>query len=335
MTAPQAPTEAAAPENEAVVRGRGEGVPVEGRALRSIAWGRLKRDKPALAGGIVIVILISTAIFAPLIVKLLGHPPNAFHEDAIDPTFQTPKGPFAGISSSFLLGVEPTTGRDVFSRIVYGARISLLVAFLATMLSVGIGTTLGIVAGYFGGWIDAVISRLMDIMLAFPLLLFAIGLGTVLQAGNGLFGIQGAALSVLVLVFVIGFFSWAYLGRIVRGQTLSLREKEFIDAARSVGASHTHIIFREILPNLMAPILVYTTLIIPTNILFEASLSFLGVGVRPPTPSWGSMLSDAVSTYSIDPIFMLVPGIALFITVLSFNLLGDGLRDAFDPKSSR
>jgi peptide/nickel transport system permease protein/oligopeptide transport system permease protein len=309
---------------------------VEGRSLRQIAWMRLKRDKVALGGGIVILLLIRIAVFAPLIVKLLGHPPNDFHQELLDPTLLTPKGSFGGISSQFLLGVEPVNGRDVFSRIVYGARISLLTAFLATLLSVSIGTVVGITAGFFGGWIDGLISRLMDILLAFPLLVFAISIGTVIQTANGsVFGLSGTSLSVATLIFIIGFFNWPYIGRIVRGQTHTLREKEFIDAARSLGATNRHIIFKQLLPNLAAPVLVYSTLIIPTNILFEAALSFLGVGVRRPTASWGSMLSDAVETYQIDPVFMIVPGVALLITVMAFNLLGDGLRDALDPRAGR
>jgi ABC-type dipeptide/oligopeptide/nickel transport system permease subunit len=222
--------------------------------------------------------------------------------------------------------VIPRTGQDTFSNMVYGARISLVVAFLATILAVVIGVLLGVVAGYFGGWIDSLISRIMDLFLAFPLLLFAIALISVLPNGN--------TVHVIVLIFIIGGFSWPYIGRIVRGQTLSLREREFVEAARSIGARSPRILFRELLPNLAAPILVYATLIIPTNILFEAALSFLGVGVLPPTPSWGAMLSNAVDFYEYDPTFMLVPGLAIFITVLAFNLFGDGLRDALDPKGT-
>lgn len=304
---------------------------IEGRSLGQIAWMRLKRDRIAIAGGVVVVLLVLLAVFAPVLVRLFGHPPNEFHSNLIDPTFQRPKGPFGGISTDFLLGVEPVNGRDVFSRILYGAQISLLVAFLATLLSVVIGTVLGIVAGYKGGWVDAAISRTMDVFLAFPLLLFAIALAGVVQGKA--FGLQGNALRIGVLVFVIGFFNWPYIGRIIRGQTLSLREREYVDAARSLGARTPYILFRELLPNLVAPILVYSTLLIPTNILFEAALSYLGVGVQRPTPSWGGMLSDAVPYYAIDPAFMIVPGAAIFVTVLAFNLLGDGLRDALDPRA--
>ncbi|MFI1394808.1 ABC transporter permease [Streptomyces sp. NPDC020681] len=306
---------------------------VEGRSLRQIAWTRLKRDKLALAGGIVVIFLVLVAIFAPLIVDLFGHPPNEFHQDKIDPLFGTPTGSFGGISSDFLLGVEPGNGRDVFSRVVYGARISLLVAFLAALVAVLLGTVLGIVAGYFGGWVDSVISRVMDMLLAFPQLLFIISLVAVLP--NDLLGMTGSTVRIAILVAVIGFFGWPYVGRIVRGQTLSLREKEYVEAARSLGAGQRYVLFKELLPNLVAPITVYTTLMIPTNILTEAALSFLGAGVKPPTASWGQMLSTAVDTYQSDPTFMVVPGLAIFVTVLAFNLFGDGVRDALDPKGTR
>nr|EIF92715.1 ABC transporter permease [Streptomyces tsukubensis NRRL18488] len=306
---------------------------VEGRSLRQIAWSRLKRDKLALAGGIVVIFLVLVAVFAPLIVDLFGHPPNKFHQDKLDPLFNTPKGDFGGISSEHLLGVEPNTGRDVFSRVVYGARISLLVAFLAAVVAVFLGTLFGIVAGYFGGWVDAIISRVMDMLLSFPQLLFIISLVAVLP--NDLFGLTGSSVRIAILVAVIGFFGWPYVGRIVRGQTLSLREKEYIEAARSLGAGRRYVLFKELLPNLVAPITVYATLMIPTNILTEAALSFLGAGVRPPTASWGQMLSTAVKTYESDPTFMVIPGLAIFITVLAFNLFGDGVRDALDPKGTR
>jgi peptide/nickel transport system permease protein len=308
-----------------------EGAPgrIEGRSLGQIAWMRLKRDKVALAGASVVVFLVLAAILAPVIVRILGHPPLEFHQDLIDPSTLAPRGRFGGMSWDFLFGVEPLNGRDIFSRVVYGARISLLIAFFATLLSVLIGATLGVIAGYFGGWVDTLISRAMDVFLAFPILVFAIALAGVVP--DQAFGLSGNTLRVALLVFIIGFFSWPYIGRIIRGQTLSLREREFVDAARSLGARHSYIIVRELMPNLMAPILIYFTLLIPTNILFEAALSFLGVGVRPPTPTWGGMISEAVRYYTM-PHFALFPGLAIFVTVLAFNLFGDGLRDAFDPR---
>ncbi len=316
-------------EPEAVLAGGGQ---IEGRSLGQIAWRRLKRDKVALAGAGFLVFLVLVAIFAPLIVKYLGDPPTEFHQDLIDTAGGTmsPIGKFGGMSTDHLMGIEPVNGRDIFSRVVYGARISLLIALFATLVSVVIGTTLGTIAGLFGGWVDTLISRLMDIFLAFPILVFAIALAGVFP--DKAFGLGGNTLRIVLLVFIIGFFNWPYIGRIIRGQTLSLREREFVDAARSLGARRPYILFTELLPNLVAPILVYSTLLIPTNILFEAALSFLGVGIRPPTPTWGGMLSDAVTYYTI-PHFMLWPGLAIFATVLAFNLFGDGLRDALDPRA--
>lgn len=310
---------------------RGGEKAIAGRSLKQIAWRRLKKDKVAIAGGIVVIFLIVVAILAPVLSKLFGHPIDEYHIDQIDPTFSTPIGKFGGISREFLFGVEPTSGRDVFSRILYGAQTSLSVAFLSALLSTILGTIFGLAAGFLGGWVDAVISRIMDFLLAFPQLLFAIALVSVLPDSFLFFGDRWSR--VFVLVGVIGFFGWPYIGRIVRGQTLSLREREFVEASRSMGARSGRILFKELLPNLAAPILVYATLIIPTNILTEAALSFLGVGIPPPNPSWGGMLSDAVTFYSIDPMYMIIPGGMIFITVLAFNLFGDGLRDALDPKA--
>jgi peptide/nickel transport system permease protein/oligopeptide transport system permease protein len=329
MTAPLDVSGSAAQAHpESVLAGAGKAI--QGRSLTRIAWMRLRRDKIALTGGIVVVLLILVAVFSTPIIALLGHPPLEFHQDRIDPNTLLPQGTFGGVGTEHLLGVEPVNGRDIFSRIVAGSGISLLIGFLATMLSVLIGTVMGVIAGYFGGWVDQVIGRVMDVFLAFPLLVFAIALAGVIP--DKAFGLEGNGLRVAMLVFIIGFFSWPSIGRIVRGQTLSLREREFVDAARSLGARHGYILFREVLPNLMAPILVYATLLIPTNILFEAALSFLGVGVNPPTPTWGGMLSEAVRFYTL-PHFVLFPGLAIFITVLAFNLFGDGLRDAFDPRA--
>ena len=218
----------------------------------------------------------------------------------------------------------------MLARIIEGSWVSLVVAAGSTLLSVGIGVLMGVVAGFYGGWVDSFISRLMDTFLAFPLLLFAISISASLQGEA--FGMQGLTLRIAVLIFVIGFFSWPYIGRIVRAQTMSLREREFVEASRSLGARGPFILFKELLPNLVAPILVYSTLLIPTNILFEASLSFLGVGISPPQASWGGMLTQAVDLYQVDPMFMVIPGMAIFVTVLAFNLLGDGLRDALDPR---
>ena len=282
-----------------------------------------------MAGGAFIVFLILVALIGPHLVQN----PDTYNSNLINPTFSRPNGPWGGISLAHPLGVEPVTGRDMLARIVVGTQYSLLIGFLATVLAVIIGVFFGIIAGYFGGWIDAIIARAMDVFLAFPLLVFAIALIGVIP--NSAWGLSGNTLRVFLLVFVIGFFAWPYMGRIIRGQVISLREREFVDAARSIGARGPYILFRELLPNLVAPILVYSTLLIPTNILFEAALDYLGVGLVPPTPSWGQMLSNAVSNgfYYIDPMYMVIPGVAIFITVMAFNLFGDGLRDALDPRA--
>jgi ABC-type dipeptide/oligopeptide/nickel transport system permease subunit len=326
MSAPLEMTPDAAPE--AVLEGAG-GAAIEGRSLGRIAWLRLRRDKAAMGGLVVVVLLILLAIFGPFFVQN----PNTYHANLINATFSRPNGPLGGISLAHPLGVEPITGRDMLARVVVGARYSLLIGFLATLLAVVIGVIMGVIAGYFGGWVDSVIARAMDIFLAFPLLVFAIALVGVIPGSA--FGLSGNTLRVALLVFIIGFFAWPYMGRIIRGQTLSLREREFVDAARSLGARGHYVMFRELLPNLVGPILVYATLLIPTNILFEAALDYLGVGLIPPTPSWGQMLSNAVTQgfYAIDPMYMIIPGVAIFITVMAFNLFGDGLRDAFDPRS--
>ncbi|HEX3790947.1 MAG TPA: ABC transporter permease [Pseudonocardiaceae bacterium] len=321
----------AQPEAAAV----GMGKAIQGRSLGQIAWLRLKRDKWALVGGIVILLLVLAAIASVFLNAAGIIQPNVYHSNLINATYGRPNSGFGGISLAHPLGVDPGNGRDLLARVLVGSQFSLLIAAGSTLVSVIIGVVLGLVAGFFGGWADTVISWLMNVFLAFPLLLFAIALTGVVQ--QSAFGLTGNTLHVSVLIFVIGFFNWPYISRIVRGQTLSLREREFIDAARSQGARGGYILRHELLPNLLAPILVYTTLLIPTNILFESALSFLGVGLHPPTPTWGGMLSDAVSNgyYSTDPEYVLVSGLAIFITVMAFNLLGDGLRDALDPRGGR
>jgi ABC-type dipeptide/oligopeptide/nickel transport system permease subunit len=276
-----------------------------------------------------VVLLVIVAIAAPLIVKLVGaRGPNDQATKYLD-QFGTPTGP----SSKNIFGVD-TLGRDLFSRVLYGARVSLQVALIATAISVFIGVVFGMIAGFFRGWVDTVISRFIDVLLAFPILLFGIGLASACSLGKGcLGGLIKPGLT--VVIFVIAFVNWTYIARIVRGQVLSLREKEFIEASRSLGASNFRIVFREVLPNLVAPIIVYTTLIIPQNILFEAALSFLGVGVQPPEASWGQMLAEATDIFDSAWWYMVFPGAALLLTVLAFNLLGDGLQDALNPRAGR
>ena len=319
---------------------------IEGRSLGQIAWARLRRDKVAIISAVVILLIVAVALFAPLIVKLNGFPPDQFNklDSNGNPLLNTRDGgiPIGGLwgsgtSSEHWLGIEPQNGRDIFSRLVYGTRVSLLVALGGTIIAVVLGTVIGMVSGYFGGWIDTLLSRLMDIMLSFPALLFVMALTPVVASrAQDLFGMpDNNTLRMGVLMFVLGFFGWAYLARIVRGQTLSLREREFVEAARSLGAGSNYVIFRQVLPNLLPTLLVYTTLLLPTNITAEAALSFLGVGIKEPTASWGRMIADASAWIESNPLYLFFPGMALFITVLAFNLLGDSVRDALDPRAGR
>jgi peptide/nickel transport system permease protein len=291
---------------------------------------RFREDKVAMASLVFLGLLVLVAIFAPFVVKIFGAPgPDARDTGALDPLFATPTGP----SSAHLFGVDQI-GRDVFSRTLYGARVSLIVAFAATGLATIAGVIAGLLAGYFRGWVDTLVSRSVDVLLAIPYLLLATGLAAACTLGGA--GCLGGLIKpgVGVVIFVIAFTSWTYMARIIRGQTLSLREKEFVEAARSVGASNTRIIFQEILPNLVAPIVVYASILIPQVILYEAALSFLGVGVVD-RPSWGQMISDATPIFSDAWWYMLFPGLALLFTVLAFNLVGDALQDALNPRSRR
>ena len=303
---------------------------VVGKSPWELFWGRFKQDKMAFLGLAFIGILILMALLAPVVSKLVGHGPNQLFLREMTDSFGIPKGP----NSQFYFGAD-NAGRDLFVRVLYGARTSLTVAVISTTAAVMIGVTLGMVAGYFGGKVDTLISRAVDIVLSMPLLLFAIGI--VAACSTTKEGCLGGLIKpgLPVIIFVISLFSWPYIARIVRGNTLSIREKEFIEASRSLGASNRSIMFREVLPNLVAPIIVYATLIIPNNILFEAALSFLGLGVDPKTPSWGRMLSDASQVFDVAWWLMLFPGLFLFFTTLAFNLFGDGLRDALDPRTGR
>lgn len=306
---------------------------IKGRSLASIAWRKLRTDRVALVGAAVIILIVLVAVFADAIAAIYGQKPGAQNitggTSVINDVTGLPIGPFSGISAKHILGVTPLSGQDIFINLVYGARTSISVSLLATTLSLVLGISLGVIAGYFRGWADTLISRTMDVLLSFPILLFSISLLTVVSYIN-----SDPSVRFFVLVFVLGFFAFPYIGRIVRGQVLSLREKEFVEAARSLGAGNVRIMAREIAPNLVGPILVYTTLSIPNNMLGEAGLSFLGLGLIG-TPSWGQLLSDAGGYIQVDPFYLFLPGIAIFIAVLAFNLFGDGLRDALDPRSTR
>ena len=309
---------------------------IAARSPLALFWRRLRKDKVALVALGFIVLLVVVGIFAGPITRAIGVPaPNVQSMSALD-DFGLPQGP----TGAHPFGVDQI-GRDVFARTLYGARASLQVAIIGTGLSVLIGVVMGMIAGFYRGWADTAIARVIDVLLAFPVLLMGMGLATAcsdrtgcldaLKPGPG--GLLQPGLP--IVIFIIVLFNWPYVARIIRGQVLSLREKEFVEAATSLGASNLRIIFRDILPNLVAPILVYTTLFIPANILLEAALSFLGVGVQPPTPSWGQMLADSAQIFDTAWWYFLFPGLALLFTVLAFNLLGDGMQDALNPKASR
>lgn len=274
-------------------------------------WKMFKSYPSLFIGGFIVIVLLLIAIFAPF---LAPHDPLKQYDSGLN-TMGMPVGP----THQFVFGTDPE-GRDVLSRVIFGARVSLEVGIFASIISLVIGVVLGIVSGYFGGWIDMAVMRFTDMILAFPFLLFVIALVAILQP------------SVSNVYIAIGVLGWAQMARIIRGQVLSVKEYEFVQAARAIGAGSGSIIFKEILPNVIAPIIVFTTLNVGTNILTEAALSFLGIGVQPPYPSWGNMLQEGMTVMQLAPWMIYVPGLALLIAVLGFNLLGDGLRDWLDPR---
>ncbi|MFE9421385.1 ABC transporter permease [Kitasatospora sp. NPDC006697] len=287
------------------------------------AWRRLRRRPAAMIGLGLIFFFILLALLASPLSNIEGWGPTDTDKWSIDPNLGgLPYGSAGGVSSSHWLGVEPVIGHDVFSRLLFGAQISLLVAFASALLITAVGVTAGVIAGYFGGRIDMVISRFMDIMMSFPSLIFMIALLSVANNIN----------RVLLLIIVMSLFTWPYIARVVRGQTISLKHREYVEAARASGTGSARIVLTEILPNLSSTIIVYVTLAIPTLIGSEAGLTFLGVGVRPPTASWGQMISDSELYYKHDPMFFVLPSACLFLVVLGFTLLGDALRDVLDPK---
>lgn len=297
----------------------GDGPAVTARSPRQLFWARFKEDKIAIFGACLVVLMVFVALFAPVAASITGHEFDEQFRDRLN-AFGSPMGP----NGEFWFGNDDL-GRDIFVRTAYGARVSLTIAIIATGIELLIGVTLGMLAGFGRGWVDTIVSRFIDLILSIPFLLLGISLSVTLGGGQTL------------IVIIIAFFGWPYIARIVRGQTLSLREAQFVEAAYSLGGTSRWIMFREILPNLIAPIIIYATLIVPQNILAEAALSFLGVGVEQPTAAWGQMLAAATPYVASGNAwwFMVYPGIALFITVLGFNLLGDGLRDALDPRTGR
>jgi|SRR4051794_32359161 peptide/nickel transport system permease protein len=313
-------------------------VAVEGRSPWQIVRMRLRRDKVTMVALVITVLLVLMAILAPILAALGVLDPYTGHIELVQGLGSIPDGSFGGVSGSHPLGVEPGTGRDLLSRVLLGITTSVLVATLATIFAVVVGTSLGLVAGFSRGRVDWLISRFLDLILSFPQTLMLLTLAPVLTD-------RVAAVlhvpppdnraKITLIAVVLGVFGFPFFARIVRGQVLSLREREFVEAARSLGASSRRIYVKELLPHLWAPLLVYTTLTLPQNIAAEAALGFLGVGIQAPTPSLGALLNDSVSYALPDPAYFIIPGLTVFLLVLAFNLLGDGLRDALDPKSGR
>ena len=306
-----------------------------GRSIKEIVWARLRRDKVAIICLVLLIVFYVLAIVGPFLLAALGYSPYTLDRAAISGSGGGPVLPFGGITfPKHPLGVEWGTGRDIMTQLMNGLRLSLIVATAATILTVLIGTVVGIVAGYAGGWTDQILGRFMDLVLAFPFLLIVLALSGVMTDRLEALGVPGGNVSrVLYLILVISAFGWPYLARIVRGQVLSLREREFVEAAVAMGAGRRRILFGEILPNLWAPILVYTTLTLPSYIGLEAALSYLGVGVLPPDTTFGAMLASSVAYFKVVPTYLFIPGGMLVILVITFNLLGDALRDALDPRT--
>jgi peptide/nickel transport system permease protein len=293
---------------------------IEGKSPWRLAIDRIRHDRVAVGSSVVILLIAGMAVFAPLAAAITGHGPDAqYHLTGV-----TPAGIPVGPNGHFPWGADEL-GRDILVRVFYGARISLLVGISAAAFAVLGGVVLGTLAGYMGRVVDTALARLFDVVLAMPYLVFAIALWTALGGRGG----------ILLDIAVISFFSFGAVARIVRGQVLSIKEKEYVEAARSLGASSVRIMFVDIFPNILAPVIVYFTLLVPSSIVFEATLAFLGIGTTPPTPDWGSMLSEAINWYDPAWWYVVFPGAALLATTLAFNLLGDSVRDAFDPRYNR
>ena len=312
---------------------------VLGKSPTQLAIGRFRRDKLSMAAFVVVATYVLMALSAPLLVKVGVIDPRTFHQNLLDVNLGSiPKGKWGGISWSHPLGVEPGTGSDVMSRLWYGITFSLSIALAASLLAIILGTVLGIIAGFSGGWTDSIVGRLVDLTLSFPqtLMLLALSATGVALAAKVFHVPQSSAFpNAFYEVLVLGLFGWPAICRLIRGQVLSIREREFVDAARLLGASRMRLYFKEILPNLWAPVLVSFTLTMPAYISAEAALSYLGVGIHPPTPTLGNVLVDSINYSSADYTYFFFPALLIAIIVVSFNLLGDGLRDALDPKAER
>jgi len=306
---------------------------IAGRSPRELAWRRFRTHKAGLATLIIALGLILVTVFAPILKNIFGLDPTIRYSDLLDAR-GTPKGSFNGISLSHPLGLEPGIGHDLLSRLLFGARISFALALLVTVISITIGLIIGIIMGYFRGRVDSAIGRFIDFLLAFPSFFMVVALSVpAVQRLESTGFVSGNAARVCYLIIILIFFGWPYLARVIRSQVLSIRERDYIIAARALGASHSRIIFREILPNLWGVVIVYLSLSLPGYLTAEAVFSFLGLGVQPPDATWGLLIADSIKFAITNPTYFFIPSTLLIITVLTFNLLGDAVRDALDPKS--
>lgn len=313
---------------------RGSAVP-HGKSPTRVAVDRLRKDRVAVVCAFVVLFFILIAIFAPLLTKLEGADISTFNPDLVDeygfPTFAA--------NAQHWFGVEPKTGRDNFARWVFGARPSLIVAFVATLFGTVVGVVMGLLAGFLGGWVDRIISWFVDFVLSLPYLLFAIAMVPIVESMRGgsfnLSPEEQASTRFFVLIFVLSFFGWAGLARIIRGEVLSLREREFVLAAKAIGVPTRQVLFKELLPNLVAPIVISASLALPSYVTAEAGLSYLGVGLIEPVPSWGQTIATATNWFKADPLYLWLPVLGITALVLAMALLGDAIRDAFDPKTRR
>jgi len=307
-----------------------------GRSPGQLAWMRLKRDRTALMSAIILVLAMVFALSAPLVQRITGISPTQQFTDKLTDFGAIPTGYLGGITGEHPLGLEPGLGRDILMQLVYGLRTSLFIAFAAAAISTAIGVLVGVIGGYARGWLDSLISWVIDLVLAFPFLIFALAAIPVVE--NRFFSARDnipASFRVGMIIATFAIFNWTNTARLVRGQVISLREREFVEAARASGAGTAHILIRQLLPNIWAPILVTVSLNVPAFITAEAALAFIGIGVTEPTPDLGRMIYNSIQYVSADPMYTFVPGVTIFFLVLAFNLFGDSLRDALDPKASR